>query len=320
MFSRQSKPEKKPVQIKLVVKEALALLQALIPDSVEMRENLCSNALVSADSNQIHQVVMNLCTDASYAVADKADGIIEIGLLEKSPQNLPESDTTGHFLELYVKDNGHGIPSKTIERIFEPFFTTKGKGEGSGLGLALVHGIIRSHGGRIEVESQPEQSTVFRIYLPIMEEPSTNLEDSRKSASGGNERILFVDDEPSITNMVKLILERFGYSVVCCNSSTEALSIFKSQPEQFDGIVTDMIMPGMTGLEMAREICKIRLKTPIILCSGCIEDFLLHEARSAGIRGFVRKPLLMHEIVTVLRKALDDASEFAEASGSPEKC
>lgn len=323
MFSRQSQTEKKPVRIKLVVKEALTLLRALIPNSVKMRENLVSDALVSADSSQIHQIVMNLCTNASYAVAGKDNGTIEVGLVQKFPQNPTGPEPAGHFVELYVRDNGHGIKAETKERIFEPFFTTKGKGEGSGLGLAVVHGIVRNHGGRIEVESRldsPDRGTNFRIYLPILEAAATPDEVSKKPVPQGDECILFVDDEPAIADMMRHMLEGFGYTVVCRTSSTEALALFKAKPNQFNAMITDMIMPGMTGTQLAGEILRIRPGLPIILCSGCTEDLELQQARSAGIRHLVRKPVLMRELVDALRKVLDEAEQPPLNKGLDSSC
>jgi nitrogen-specific signal transduction histidine kinase len=309
-FSRQADKEQKPVQVKLVLKEALKLLRASIPSTIEIEQNVQSNALIMGDSTQIHQVLMNLCTNAAHAMEDKG-GLLTVNLSDveldsEFISNYPDLKQ-GPYINLTVADTGHGMPSTVLEKIFDPFFTTKEKGEGTGMGLSVVHGIVHSHGGTIYAYSEPGKGSTFKVFLPIIDrrlEPEDRIE---KPIPIGTERILFVDDEPAIVNMGKQILETLGYEVVAKTGSIEALELFKAQTDRFDLVITDMTMPQMTGENLARELMQIRPDIPVILCTGFSARIDEKQAMAMGIRAFVSKPILKREIAETIRKVIDSS-------------
>jgi signal transduction histidine kinase len=307
-FSRQTEQERKPTQVKLIVDEALKLLRSSLPTTIEIHRDIQSNGLVMADPTQIHQILMNLCTNADHAMREKG------GTLEVNLENV-ELDTgftadqpdmkPGAYLNLTVSDTGCGMPPQVRERIFDPFFTTKEVGEGTGMGLSVVHGIVGSYGGTITADSEPGQGSTFKVYLPIIErreKPQATKEDSIPT---GSERILFVDDEPALANVGKLILESLGYNVETRTSSIEALELFKNQPDRFDLVITDMTMPNMTGEDLAQELMCTKPNIPIILCTGFSAKIDEQKASAMGIRAFVLKPIVRRGIATTVRKVLD---------------
>jgi len=250
---------------------------------------------------------MNLCTNSAHAMRDKG-GVLEIELqpvqigrheIQRYPGLRP-----GLFLELTVKDTGHGISTENIDRIFDPYFTTKDKGEGTGLGLAVVQGIVKTHNGAITAESRPGEGMAFHVLLPVIEvEP----EAERTPAAGlsmGSERVLLVDDENDLVEIGRLLLERLGYSVATRTSSIEALELFKSDPGKFQLVITDMTMPNMTGDLLARRMLEIRPDIPIVLCTGYSERMSEAWAREIGITAFVMKPIVIQELSKIIRKAL----------------
>jgi two-component system cell cycle sensor histidine kinase/response regulator CckA len=307
-FSRQADQEFKPVRIDLIVKEVLKLIRATLPSSIEIHQDLKSDRLVMADATQIHQIVMNLCTNSGHAMQEKG-GVLEVTLVDAEFDSAvitmhPEIQP-GHYLQLTVSDTGHGMPPGVLDRIFDPFFSTKGSGEGTGLGLAVVHGIVKSHNGAIYAYSEPEKGTIFRIYLPAIESQPGPEEKTPRALPKGSEHILYVDDEEVLTTVVGQMLETLGYKVTIRMSSREALELFKAHPERFDLVITDQTMPKMTGDQLAEEIIAIRSDTPIILCTGFSTKVTEEKARKIGIREFVMKPITMQDIAEAIRKALD---------------
>ncbi|MCP4694788.1 MAG: response regulator [Desulfobacterales bacterium] len=307
-FSRQTDQEQKPVQVKLLVKEALKLLRASLPATIEIRQHIQSDALVMADPTQINQVIMNMCTNAGHAMQIKG-GVMEVSL--SSEELTPEFTSRrmnikpGKFLKLVVKDSGHGMSATVMSRIFDPFFTTKPQGEGTGLGLSMVHGIISGLGGLITPYSEPGKGSRFEIYMPVIETEASPKITAQKVLPSGAEHILFVDDEPPIVKMGKQSLERLGYHVETRTSSLEALELFKAKPRRFDLVITDMTMPNMTGEDLSLEMLEIRPDIPIILCTGFSNIITEERAKKVGIKAFVTKPILMREIAETIRNVLD---------------
>ena len=310
-FSRQSDHERKPIQITPIIKEALKLLRASIPAYIEIRTDLPSNpGSISADPTQIHQVLMNLCTNASHAMQETG-GVLEVAL--KSVV-LGESDAARHTdlspgpcQRLTVSDTGYGIEPGVMDRIFEPFFTTKGRDEGTGMGLSVVHGIVKSHGGAVVVYSEPGRGTTFHLFFPELE--SRGMEnpavDRSSPLPAGNEHILLVDDEEPLVDIGSQILRSLGYRVTGLVSSVKALEMFKADPESFDLVITDQTMPQMTGIELARELLAVRPQLPIILCTGFSSMVTMDNAPQLGLRSLVTKPLLAQELALAVRSALD---------------
>lgn len=308
-FSRQAEQELKPVQIKIAVKEALKLIRASLPTTIDIQQNIASDSVVLADLTQIHQVVMNLCTNANHAMQAEG-GTLTINLVDteinadmaaEHPGLVP-----GSFIKLSVIDTGHGMSPNVLNRIFDPFFTTKEKGEGTGMGLAVVHGIVKSYGGEIIVHSQPAKGTTFDIYFPVIEKVEFNEFKTVPFLPVGDERILFVDDEPSLVHIGKQILERLGYEVVTRTSSLEALELFKIKSQKFDLVISDMTMPGMTGDQLAAEIIKIRPDMPIILCTGYSKNMSENKAKNLGIRALAMKPVVADQLANIVRHVLDE--------------
>lgn len=309
-FSRQNEPEVKPVQVDLIVREALKFLRASLPSTIEICENLESKEMVMGDPTQIHQIVMNLCTNSYHAMKPQG-GILDVSL---DDLHLDEHDIKrytnlrpGHYLRLTVSDTGHGIDPLHIDRIFDPYFTTKPPGEGTGLGLAVVHGIVKMYGGEITVESAASKGTKFEIYLPILEREKPADCEMAERLPGGHERILLVDDVQTLVTVGKRMLQRLGYKVVGKTSSLDAMESFRARPENFDLIITDMVMPSMTGTMLATAVLRIRSDMPIILATGFSEMISREKARDIGFRELVMKPLVLMELARVVRKVLDES-------------
>jgi PAS domain S-box-containing protein len=313
-FSRRTETEKKPVLLQTLVKDALKLLRASIPTTIEIREAVDPNCdAISANPTQMHQILMNLCTNAYYAMRDKG-GILVISLAEIdiTPDNyIANLDLqTGKYLRLEVSDTGTGISKDKLERIFEPYFTTKPKDEGTGLGLSVVHGIVTSHGGHITVYSEPGQGSTFHVYLPvIVKHQTTNDPLPTEEVSGGHERILIVDDDEKIGCLVKEQLESLGYQVTVLTSGVEAAETFRKAPQNIDIVVTDMTMPNITGAELSHELLKIKPDIPIILCSGFSELIDKDKAAVLGIQEYLMKPVGRNDLARAVRKALDKKND-----------
>ena len=309
-FSRQSGQERKPVKVQYIIKEALNLLRASIPASIEIIHNIDDDCNpVMGDATQIHQVIMNLCTNAYQAMQDKG-GKLEVILSEV---DIGYEETIekigmqpGKHLQLTVKDEGCGMDASVLERIFEPYYTTKEQGKGTGLGLSVIHGIIKNHRGDITVASSPRKGTTFQVYLPLIEDADgvTEFEPSNGAAKG-NERILLIDDEEQIISMEQQMLENLGYQVTARTDSVEALDEFAKQPQNYDLVITDMTMPHMTGDELAQKLLDIKPDIPVILCTGFNEDITEEKALSMGIQKFVMKPVIKNDLATTIRTVLD---------------
>lgn len=305
-FSRKTEQENRPVVPGVVVKEALKLLRASLPSTIEMRQTIRSDAVIFADPTQIHQIVMNLCTNAAYAMQDKG-GVLEVSLTDVDlntleAQRLPGL-SPGRHVRLYVADTGSGIHPDILEKIFDPFFTTKPHGEGTGLGLSVVHGIVEACGGSISVSRRPGGGTAFEIYLPSIQAEVSADTEAPGPLPRGSQSILFVDDEPMLTDIGKRSLESLGYRVTACTDSLEALALFKKNPAGFDAVITDYTMPKITGCELAETINDISPGTPVILCTGCTDD-MSQKARAAGIIECIIKPLKIRDLAETLERIL----------------
>jgi PAS domain S-box-containing protein len=310
-FSRQKEQERRPIQITPIVGEIIRFLRATIPTTIEIYKKVPSDlGMVMADPTQIHQVIMNLCTNAAHAMREKGGVLnVEIDQVEiDSDYYARHLDIApGTYQRLAVGDTGHGMPSEVIERIFEPYFTTKEPGEGSGLGLAVVHGIVKSHDGATTVYSEPGKGTTFNIFLPLIKRAVPIVSVDTQSPVTGTERILFVDDELTIVEIGKQMLERLGYRVETRTSSSEALDLFHAGPEKFDLVITDMTMPVMTGADLAKELMKIRENIPIIICTGFSELITEEQSKSMGIRALMTKPILRKRLAETVRDVLDES-------------
>lgn len=300
-FSRQREQERKPIQLWPIIDEAMKLLRATIPSTIEFHVSLVRQApTVLADPTQIHQLIMNLATNAAHAMRDRAGRLtvlLDVHELQPDEAGLEAGLQPGRFLRLQVSDTGHGMDPATLKRIFDPFFTTKGPGEGTGLGLAVVHGIVQSHDGVIRVTSEPEHGTRFVIYFPVhlseaIDPPS--LPDH--APRGRGQSILVVDDEAPIANMVKRIFDRLGYRVTAVTAPAEALERLRSDPHGYDLLVTDLTMPYMTGTELAQQALRIRSDLPVILTTGFVASLTADRVRALGIRQLLPKPLTVQAL------------------------
>jgi len=256
---------------------------------------------------------MNLCTNAAHSMKDTG-GILSIALETSliSKENVFETSfgeiTPGSYLKLTVKDTGHGIPQHISSKIFDPYFTTKKTGEGTGLGLSMVQGIVKNHGGYLKFASTLKKGTSFEIYLPlakenIMPEREKNISFSSK----GFEKILFVDDEEILAELMKDLLEESGYNVTCVQSPVEALNLFNENPGNYDMIITDMTMPVMTGIRLCREIYSIRSDIPAIICTGYSEAIPESSLEQTGIRKKLLKPFNIEELNRAIREVFDQS-------------
>ena len=313
-FSRRTEPQKRPIQLRPSLHEALKLLRASLPAHIEVRQNIGEEAgAVLADPTQIVQVLMNLCTNAAQALPETG-GVLEITLSEEEIDQRRATANPdlhqGPYLLLTVRDNGAGMEPSVRDRIFEPYFTTKKHGEGTGLGLAVVHGIVKGHGGTVSVESEPGQGSTFYVYLPKMEEAAAaRAMEASAVYHLGSERVLFVDDEPPLVEVGKQMLEYLGYDVLTRHSSMDALDTFRARPDQFDLLMTDLSMPHMSGLELIREVKRIRPEIPVILCTGFSELVRPEQIAELNIDALIRKPISVHEVSEILRQVLEKHQE-----------
>ncbi len=313
-FSRIGKEELQPIIIEPIIKEALKMLRASIPSTIEIRQSIASTALILADHTQIHQVLMNLCTNAYHAMKEER-GVIGVDLSEVNIESgaLAHSHNLNHgmHVKLSVSDTGIGIDPLNIDKIFDPYFTTKEKGKGTGLGLSVVHGIIKKFGGTITVESELSKGTTFHVYLPIIQLKQREEEEPKVTISKGTGNILLVDDETSIVIMGKEMLSDLGYNVEGKTDSVEALELFREDPDKFDVVITDMTMPGMTGIELAREITNIRPDLPILLSTGYGIGLNEDMVKQLGIREVLMKPVSPVKFATAIHKVLQVRPEKA---------
>jgi PAS domain S-box-containing protein len=311
-FSRKTKQEKRPIHVVPIVKESLALLRSTLPSSIEIKQRFLVNPVsdvVLADPTQIHQILMNLCTNAAHAIGAES-GMVEVTVssvqVKEGLVAQPADLSSGPYLCIKVSDSGHGMEPAVLDRIFEPYFTTKGVGKGTGLGLAVVRGIVTSLGGTITVISAPGAGTTFTLHFPI---DSGYVQDDivPKTVPTGRGRILLVDDEEMLIDLGKDILVSLGYEVVTKNSSVEALATFRQQPEAFDLVITDMTMPELTGMDLAQELLVIRSGLPIIICTGYSEFLDAQQSAALGIRAYIHKPYTISDLAEVVQKTLKNS-------------
>ncbi|MCF8045074.1 MAG: PAS domain S-box protein [Desulfarculaceae bacterium] len=309
-FSRKDESEKQITQLYLLLKETLKLLRSTIPPTIEIKEIINSKASVLADPTQMHQLIMNLCTNAYHAMKETG-GILTVKLEDSAiygsnfwpvPANASEP-----YLRLEVGDTGHGIDKKDIGRIFNPYFTTKRQEEGTGLGLALAHAIVKEHRGYITAESTVGQGTSFVVHLPVTDRQGTESEESRNVApvAPGTESIMLVEDEEAIRSAISSISEDYGYRLTAFEDGLKAYEAFQKAPYEFDLVVTDMTMPGMTGANLAEEILRIRNDIPIILCTGYSEKMNENEAEKIGVSKYLQKPVDTEHLFSIVRELLD---------------
>ena len=308
-FSRQTEHEMRPVRISPLLKEALKFLRASLPSSIEIRRNMaCDADVVFADSTQMHQVIMNLCTNASHAMRERG-GVLSVGLdaldideslIDKTYDGL----SPGRYLRLTVSDTGHGMTADVAEHIFEPYFTTKEKGEGTGLGLAVVHGIVKSHNGAVHVESEPGRGSFFEVLLPLMANEDQEAIASIPSSRGTGESVLFVDDERDITIMARALLKDLGYRVTVTTSPQEALEIIGSNSTAYNLLITDKTMPGMSGFELAEAVFLVAPRLPVIMVSGLAQNADTAQIVKTGIKEFLVKPFGVNDLSAKIKSAL----------------
>jgi PAS domain S-box-containing protein len=306
-FSTQRDIEQKPFPLKPLIEEILNLLRSIIPSNIIIEQDFSEKDIhIFANAIEIHEIIMNLFTNAYHSMEGKG-GILKVALNKNQPDNPDILVSAGNYCCLSISDTGSGISSDIIDHIFDPYFTTKEQGKGSGLGLSVIHGIVKSYKGAIEVKSEPGQGTVFNVFFPLTSKRDIQPFEIKETASKlGNEHILFVDDEDAIVKLGSRILQRLGYTVTGQTSSTEALEVFKSNPDTFDLIISDMTMPILLGTELAQKVLEIRQDIPILICSGFSEQIDKKTAESYGIKGYINKPILMDKLSSKVRDLLDN--------------
>jgi PAS domain S-box-containing protein len=305
-FSRKQQQEAQPLQISLIVKEALKLLRASIPTTIEIRQEIASQALVLADPTQVHQLIMNLCTNAYHAMMESG-GVLGVTLKEITIDNDVEL-APGRYVILTVSDTGCGIEKEVMSRIFEPYFTTKEVDKGTGLGLAVAHGIVKSHHGRIAVYSEPGRGATFNIYLPIVTSEAVKAEvvDLEPLMARNHERVMVVDDELPIRNLSSQVLTHAGYRVEVFGNGLDAWQAFSRRPDDWDLLLTDQTMPKMTGEQLAARVLEVRPGFPILLCSGYSSILNNEQFKEMGVCAYLQKPLTKNVLLTQAAKALNE--------------
>ncbi|MCP3872133.1 MAG: response regulator [Desulfobacteraceae bacterium] len=312
-FSRQNNSELKLMTMQPIIKEALKLIRSTIPTTIEIIQDLQTDCrAINADPTQIHQIVMNLATNAYHAMGE-AEGVMKIDLkeVELTELDLLEPDITpGIYNCLTVADTGIGMNEDLLGKIFDPFFTTKEKDKGTGMGLSVIHGIVKKINGTIDVQSEPGKGTKFNVYFPVknssFEEPETT---TKESIPGGTEHILLVDDEVAIVKLAKQILERLGYQVTENSNSIKALEKFRANPDKFDVVITDLAMPNMPGDKLSAELLKIRPDIPILLCTGYSQKITEEKAALIGIKGILMKPIIKSKMAQMVKNVLDEGKK-----------
>jgi PAS domain S-box-containing protein len=308
-FSRKSEQDKNVISLTPIVEEALKLLRASLPTTIEIRQKIEPRlAAIFADPTQMHQVMMNLCTNSAHAMGDTG-GVLNVELhnldLNLKKAVLYSELNPGPYVQLSISDTGHGMDSATMDRIFDPYFTTKEQDKGTGMGLAVVHGIIKGHGGGIRVQSKPGKGARFDILFPVMGKHMESETEELKALPTGDEHILFIDDEDTLIDLGESMLKKLGYQVETRTRPDEALEIFGAAPDKFDLVISDMTMPGMTGDILATELMKIRADIPVIICTGYSERIDEQRAEDLGIKGLIMKPFTIRGLSKTVREVLD---------------
>lgn len=309
VFSRRTETKRQLVDLGEIVAEALKLLRATLPSTIEIRQHLSPETrLVLADPTQMHQILMNLCTNASHAMPEGGRLEVSLGMAELTPDSAAGSATLppGRYVHLTVTDTGHGMDRNTLERIFDPFFTTKAPGIGTGLGLSVVHGIVASHDGDIRVVSTPGAGTTFTVHLPPAQDQARATAEPTAADLTGHEHVLVVDDDPMVAAVTRRVLERFGYRVTVHTSSADALALLRRDPGPYDLVLTDYTMPQLTGMDLARAVHHVRPDLPILLTSGLGDVPSLDERQTHGIRELLMKPVSPRDLGSAIRRALQD--------------
>ncbi len=309
-FARQSEEKRSPIKPGVIAKEVLTFIRSTIPATIDIHLDIQSDALIIGNATQIHQILMNLCTNAAQAM-EESGGVLKLSIedihLDKKDPFIAMGP--GNYVKIYVSDSGVGIAPEVLGSIFDPYFTTKGPGKGTGMGLAMAHGIVESYGGKIMVDSRLGIGTTFTIYLPISQKSGRLRNNDVQNLPLGTERILFVDDEDSVAKMGSQMLARLGYSVTTRTSSIEALKLFQAKPNDFDLVMTDMTMPNLTGDKLAVALMNIRPDIPVIICTGYSKKLSDDSAAEIGIKAFAYKPIVKADLAKTVRKVLDDAKK-----------
>ena len=311
IFSRQTDSAGHPIRITSIVKEVMKQQRTALPPTIQITTSIKTDRdLVLANPTQIHQVLTNLCANAAFVMKDDG-GELDLRMTSfmlgyRHRREFPQLEH-GRYLRISVRDTGCGMDAETAQRVFEPFFTTKPSGEGTGMGLAVVHGIIASLGGAISMETAPGVGTVFHVVLPSIEEIPEKVTEVTEPLPSGHETVMFVDDEPVITKMAGRMLESLGYDPVVTTDSVRALEMFQQNPGRFDLVITDQVMPELTGSELSKKLLELRPELPIVMCTGFSEKISAEQAAKAGIREYVMKPIARKELAETIRRALDNS-------------
>ncbi len=313
-FARKTPAQRKPIQISAIIRDSLKLMRASIPTTIEIRQNIsCTTEMILADSTEVNQILMNLCTNSVHALSEET-GVLEV-TLENEKLKMKNEELgleAGRYVKFTVKDSGEGIDPEIIDRVFDPYFTTKDVGMGTGMGLAVAYGIVKKHDGAIQIKSKPGKGTLVEVFFPLIEEVvEPEVKEDPENLPAGTERILFVDDEKALTKMVQQMLNRLGYEVVTKTNPKEALALFKAEPGKFDLVITDMAMPQVAGDHLAHELMKIRQDIPVILCTGHSARIDEDKAKELGLAAYVMKPLVKRDLAKTVRKVLDDCQSEA---------
>jgi len=308
-FSRKAEPARKPLSLTPVIDETIQFLRASLPSTIDIKLSMkAATDTILASPTEIQQILMNLATNASFAMREKGGTLgIRVTNIEFEPHSpvLDENVEAGEYVQLTVTDTGLGMTQDVMKRAFDPFFTTKEVGKGTGMGLALVYGIVKSLGGTVALESEPRIGSTFRIFLPVARTDMKSEKGREQVIPKGTERILFVDDEDLIVEWGQAALERLGYTVTALTDSTVALKLFSSDPSRFDLVITDQTMPKLTGLNLSRKLLETRADIPIILCTGHSDSVTPEIAKEEGIKEFLMKPLGRHELTEAIRRVFD---------------
>ncbi|MBD3237799.1 MAG: PAS domain S-box protein [Candidatus Eisenbacteria bacterium] len=310
-FGRQTIQEPRVMRLQPVVEETVRFTRETLPATIRIERRIqAACGAVKADAAQMQQLLLNLCSNSARAML-VAGGQLTVALEETEPTREARRACPGlrpgRYARLMVSDTGGGMDDETLERIFEPYFTTRPHGEGTGLGLAAVHGIVQQHGGAIHVESHPGQGTQFAIYLPICAEaPSRegSCGEMRALPDRMGGRILVVDDEEPLAELLRTALERMGYDVVAHTRGEDALAAFRDDPRSFAAVVADQTMPGLTGADLAQALLAERPELPIVLCTGYSETVREEDAEAIGVQAYMMKPVDMDVLGRTLHRLI----------------
>lgn len=309
-FSRPNRGEPRPVLVQTVVNETLSFLRASLPANVKILSSLAREPLtVLADPIQLQQVLLNLCLNARDAMGEQGGELtltLTSASMDPGSVSTPQAERQRPHVKLTVSDSGCGIAPEVLSKIFDPFFTTKPKGKGNGMGLAIVHGIVNSMGGVVTVESTPGRGSIFALFLPLVESSVSIPVREEAPVQQGHGRVLFVDDEENVAKLGHAFLKRLGYEPVVTTNSLEALAIFRRAPQAFTAVVTDHMMPHLTGEGLARELLRVRPGVPIVVCTGFSDTLTVQKAMEIGIRGYLMKPLSVEELGQALNRVIQE--------------